>query len=98
MFLLAFPAGLAVRPVAKASVAFCAALALVLCAAAAFPCVGSSTFGAFAVPIVFGLPVMLAVHGLKCVPRRDFCGAAAGRIYSNGEECDKKRGAERDDK
>ena len=63
MFLLAFPAGLAVRPVAKASVAFCAALALVLCAAVAFPCVGSSTFGAFAVPIVFGLPVMLAVHG-----------------------------------
>ena len=65
MFLLAFPAGLAVRPVAKASVAFCAALALVLCAAVAFPCVGSSTFGAFAVPIVFGLPVMLAAHCLK---------------------------------
>jgi len=27
--------------------------------------VGSSTFGAFAVPIVFGLPVMLAAHCLK---------------------------------
>ena len=62
MFLLAFPAGLAVRPVAKASVAFCAALALVLCAAVAFPCVGSSTFGAFAVPLVFGLAVSLAMH------------------------------------
>ena len=37
----------------------------VLCAAVAFPCVGSSTFGAFAVPIVFGLPVMLAAHCLK---------------------------------
>ena len=49
----------------QASVAFCAALALVLCAAVAFPCVGSSTFGAFAVPIVFGLPVMLAAHCLK---------------------------------
>ena len=40
-----------------------ALVALAVGAAAAFPCVGSSTFGAFAVPIVFGLPVMLAVHG-----------------------------------
>ena len=41
---------------------FLTAMAM-LGAAVAFPCVGSSTFGAFAVPIVFGLPVMLAVHG-----------------------------------
>ena len=62
VFLLALPAGLAVRPVVRASAAFAGALALALAADAFFPVVGAATFSAFAVPLVFGLAVSLVMH------------------------------------
>ena len=64
VFLLVFPVGLAVCPVVKAIAAFCLALVIVLCAALAFSGVGASTFGAFAVPLAFGLAVSLAISQL----------------------------------